>query len=264
MAHAKADIPDGDAPENPGGVMAIRLVLEILELLATQDSVGVTELARRLNTTKPRVFRHLRTLVDQRYAAQNDDDRYCAGPRLIALARVAGLTPDESVIRLARPTLSWLRDTLGHTVNLSLVYGDGASIVETLPGFALIDFVMRTHANLPLHATAAGKLLLADRRAAGADIPSAPYETFTVNTIVDAETLKMELERVQHQGWATAPEEIMLGINAVSAPIRDHRGQLVAMISILGSIQHIARQPARDLIDTVRTAARQISAVLTL
>src|SRR3954470_21671364 len=96
----------------PGGVAAIELVLAILEELAKAETAGVTELANRLGTTKPRVFRHLRTLVDQNYAVQNaGSDRYAAGPRLIALWRAAALTPDAAIVRLARPTLLRLRDS---------------------------------------------------------------------------------------------------------------------------------------------------------
>jgi DNA-binding IclR family transcriptional regulator len=225
----------------------------------------VTELSKQLGTTKARVFRHLRTLVDQRYAVQDlGSERYAAGPRLIALSRVAALTPHEGLVRLARPTIHRLRDEFGHTVNLSLVYGDNVSIVETLQGNALIGVVMRTHAGMPLHSTAAGKLLLAERQSRGIALPAGPFEKFTENTIVEAESLRMELQRVQKQGWACAPEETVLGINALSAPIHDHRGELVAMISMLSSIQFISRQPSRALIDAIRAAALEISRLLKL
>lgn len=265
MADSDMTIDESEAPGGVGGVMAIRLVLGVIEMLAKRDSVGVTELARDLGTTKARVFRHLRTLVDQGYAIQDaDSERYAAGPRLIALSRVAALTPFEGITRLARPTMMRLRDELGHTVNFSLVYGDSASIVETLQGHSIIGIVMQTHASLPLHSTAAGKLLLAERLALTGALPDGPLEKFTDNTITDRELLRMELMRVSDQGWAAAPEETMLGINALSAPVRDHRGDLVAMISVLSSIQFIPRQPPRPVIDAVLAAARNISAALTL
>lgn len=246
-----------------GGVMAIRLVLEILEALATRESVGITELSKALGTTKARVFRHLRTLVDQGYAIQNEaSERYAAGPRLVALSRAAALTPHEGLIRLARPTLRRLRDTFGHTVNLSLVYGDGASIAETLTGNALIGVVMHVHERMPLHCTAAGKLLLAEQLATHGTLPKPPLNKYTDNTIVDIESLRMELQRIREQGWAGAPEEIVLGINALSAPVRDHRGEMVAMLSVLSSIQFIPRQPPRELVEGVKAAAAEISELL--
>jgi DNA-binding IclR family transcriptional regulator len=254
-----------DMQTGQGGVMAIRLVLEIIELLAKRRSLGVTELARALSTTKARVYRHLRTLVDQGYAVQDSDsERYTAGPRLIALARIAALTPMDSIVELARPTMCHLRDEFGHTVNLSLVYGDSVSIVETLQGHSIIGVVMRTHAGMPLHSTAAGKLLLADRFARHGSLPDASLDKFTENTIVDPDALRSELLRVQEQGWAGAPEETVLGINAISAPIRDHRGELVGMLSLLSTIQFISRQPARELIDGLRAAAARVTADLTI
>jgi DNA-binding IclR family transcriptional regulator len=259
------DDGEGEASATTGGVMAIRLVLEILEALAKRDSVGVTELSKALGTTKARIFRHLRTLVDQKYAVQDaGSERYGAGPRLIALARVASASPFDTIVRLSRPTMVKLRDEVGHTVNLSLVYGDSVSIVETLQGNSIIGVVMRTHSAMPLHSTAAGKLLLADRMARDGSMPKPPLEKFTDNTITDPDALRMELGRVAEQGWAAAPEETVLGINALSAPIRDHKGELVAMISILSSIQFISRQPARELIEAVRGAADEISGTLTL
>jgi DNA-binding IclR family transcriptional regulator len=256
---------EAEESQGAGGVAAIQLVLAILEELAKQETVGVTELANRLGTTKPRVFRHLRTLVDQRYALQNEgSDRYAAGPRLLALARAAALTPDAAILRLARPVIRRLRDSLGYTVNLSLVYGDSVSIMETLPGRAIIDVVMRTHAGMPLHSTAAGKLLLVEHLDHDSALLKGPFEAFTANTITDPDSLRGELERVRVQGWAGAPEETVLGINAISAPIRDHRDELVAMVSVAGSIQFIPRQPSRALIEGVRAAAAEISAALRL
>lgn len=248
-----------------GGVMAIQLVLEILELLAKQESVGVTELARSLDTTKARVFRHLRTLVDQSYAVQDPGtDRYSAGPRLLALARVADMAPYDLLVRIARPTMVRLRDEFGHSVNFSMVFGESVSIVETLQGSSIIGVIMRTHEGLPLHSTAAGKLLLAEMLAMGKPLPQPPYEKFTENTITDPESLRSELLRIREQGWAAAPEETVLGINAISAPIYDHRGEMVGMISLQSSIQFITRQPERAMIDAICKAAAEISAALTL
>lgn len=254
---------ESEGAASAGGVMAILLVLDILEALATQSSVGVTELSKQLGSTKARVFRHLRTLVDRRYAIQDaGSERYAAGPRLIAFSRMAALTPNEALVHLARPTIQRLRDEFGHTVNLSLVYGDTVSIAETLQGNAFIGVVMRTHAGMPLHSTAAGKLFLADRLAKGIALPTGLFEKFTENTIVDAESLRMELQRIQEQGWAGAPEETVLGINALSAPVYDHRNELVAMISMLSSIQFISRQPSRALLDAIKAAALEISNAL--
>jgi len=241
------------------GVKSARVAVAIIELLARHDELGVSEIARATSTTKPRAFRHLRTLVSLGYAVQKaGSDRYARGPRLVALARVLGLSAEDGLIELARPFMQRLQQQFPHSFNLSLVHGEQVSIVESLPGKALIGITVRLNEPIPLHATAAGKLLLADRLARGGSLPR-KLARFTDATIADSATLRTELEQVAERGWADAPEQSMLGINAVSVPIRDHRGELAGMISAMDSIQFIPATPPASLVGALRAAATGIA-----
>jgi IclR family KDG regulon transcriptional repressor len=240
------------------GIKSARVAIAVVELLARHDELGVSEIARATGTTKARVFRHLRTLLALGYAVQNSgSERYARGPRMVALARAIGLSAEDGLIELARPVMQRLQEQFPHSFNLSLVHGEQVSIVESLPGKALIGISVRLNEPIPLHATAAGKLFLADRLAQGASLPR-KLARFTDATIVEAAALRTELERVAARGWADAPEQSMLGINAVSAPIRDHRGELAAMISAMDSIQFIPAVPSEGLVDALRRAAAEI------
>lgn len=240
------------------GIQSARVAIAIIELLARHDELGVSEIARATGTTKARVFRHLRTLLALGYAVQKPgSDRYARGPRMVALARVLGLSAEDGLIELARPVLQRLHQQFPHSFNLSLVHGEQVSIVESLPGKALIGITVRLNEPIPLHATAAGKLFLADRLANGTPLPR-KLAGFTPATITDAADLRAELERIGGRGWADAPEQSMLGINAVSAPIRDHRGELVAMLSAMDSIQFIPAAAPERLVDALRAAAAEI------
>ena len=240
------------------GVKAARVAIAILEQLARHDELGVSEIARATGTTKARAFRHLRTLLALGYAVQKPgSDRYARGPRMVALARVIGLSAEDGLVELARPAMQRLQQQFPHSFNLSLVHGEQVSIVESLPGKALIGISVRLNEPIPLHATAAGKLFLADRLARGAALPG-KLPDYTDATITDAAALRGELERIAGRGWADAPEQSMLGINAVSAPIRDHRGELAAMISAMDSIQFIPAQAPAPLVDALCAAAAEI------
>src|SRR5215813_5285765 len=78
-----------DKPD--GGVRSVQATLDILETLAqAEGEMGVTEIANRLGLTKATVFRHLTTLVERGYLAQNGaTSRYHLGPRLYLLGRLA-------------------------------------------------------------------------------------------------------------------------------------------------------------------------------
>jgi DNA-binding IclR family transcriptional regulator len=246
------------------GIQSARVAIAIVELLARHDELGVSEIARATGTTKARVFRHLRTLLGLGYAVQKPgSDRYARGPRMIALARMLDLSAEDGLVELARPVLQRLHQHFPHSFNLSLVHGEQVSIVESMPGKALIGITVRLNEPIPLHATAAGKLFLAERLARGAPLPG-KRAGFTEATITDDGALRAELERIGERGWADAPEQSMLGINAVSAPIRDHRGELVAMVSAMDSIQFIPPAAPQRLVDALREAAAEIGHRITI
>ena len=247
------------------GVQAARVAVRILELLTSREDVGVTEVARETDLTKPRAYRHLRTLLAMGYALQlESSDRYARGPKLLALARAIGQSAEDGLIELARPALKDLHEQFDHSFNLSLVYGDGASIVESLPGKGLVGITVKLGEPLPLHSTAAGKLILADRFKRDGAAPAGKLTQFTPYTIVSPAELEQELALVAERGWADAPEQVVLGINAVSTPVRDHRGDLVAMVSAMDSIQFIPPDPPAKLVEALRDAAAAIGAKLAI
>ena len=99
---------------NGDGVQAVVLALRILEYLAEQGkAVGVTALAQALGTTKSRIYRHLRTLVQQGYIQQSaDTDRYRVGTRLLTLG--VSVAENFDLTKAAQGILRELRDALGH------------------------------------------------------------------------------------------------------------------------------------------------------
>ncbi len=250
--------------EPVAGVQAVQLVLEILEHLAKQEVAGVTEIASALGSTKARVHRHLRTLINTGYAVQEPGgERYCAGPRLIVLAQM--LSMENSLTSVARPVMLKLRNALGHTVALAKVTSGRSNMVDSIEGNGLISIGVRTGLELPLHANAGGKLVLAY----GApeilqSIAARPLEKFTEHTITDADTLRSEVERVRLQGWANAPEEFVIGINAVAAPIFDRQTRVVATIALVNSIQFLGRRPTVEQISSITAGAAEITRHLAL
>jgi DNA-binding IclR family transcriptional regulator len=81
----------------------------------------------------------------------------------------------------------------------------------------------------------------------------------TPKTILNPLVLKREIAKAAKQGWAVAPNEIMLGANALAAPVFDATGTLVATIAVLNSIQFIEHKPSDEQIRRVVGAAQRIS-----
>src|SRR5690606_40322718 len=80
----------------------------------------------------------------------------------------------------------------------------------------------------PLHASAAGKALLAWRSTEKImSLLSFPLVQMTENTITDADALLEELARVRSLGysvnWAESEDELV----GIGAPVRDHRNEVI-------------------------------------
>jgi len=252
-----------NGPPQGEGLQAVAMAFRILEFLAAQrGGVGVTELARALDTTKSRIHRHLRTLVDSGYILQSpESEKYRIGSRLVTLGRAVAENFDLTAI--ARDEMYALRDTLGQTVVLSRADTAGAVVLATLPGPEPIEIGVKPGAILSMHTTAQGKLVLAYGDAAQRDrVLASRLEMRTPRSITSPSALREELERVRRLGWAVAPGESLVGVNALAAPVFEGGGHMVGAIALLGSIQFIEAEPSATQIRHVLLAAARISAQL--
>ena len=244
-------------------IQSVAMALQVLETLANANGdMGVTALASALDTTKSRIHRHLRTLVSLGYISQSEQtERYRIGARLIALGRAASGSADFTSV--AMPHMRTLRDETGQAVSLGQVEDNGIRILNTVHGTMQIEVGVRPGSLLGFHNSAQGKVVLASvppsRREAM--IPqSIPHATDF--TITDRAELLRHIEEVAAQGWATAPNETMLGLNALACPIFNADGDPVITIAIVSLTQYIGTPPDPAQIQAVKAAAARISAEL--
>src|ERR1700761_4221390 len=245
-----------------GGVRSVQVALDVLETVTFSDEeLGVTQIAERLGLTKGSVHRHLLTLVERGYLAQNPmTSRYLRGPRSRLLAHYA---PEADLIQLAAGPMRELRDLLGHSVVLSESSPRGALVLSMVGGTAAIEIGVRPGSELQFHSSAQGKVQLAfapsamRERALSKSLPA-----FTVHTVTDRKTVEAELTRVASEGFATAPEQAMLGINAVAAPIFDGKDACIGALALVGSIQFLPAEPDLKSVAALKASAAQISRML--
>jgi DNA-binding IclR family transcriptional regulator len=249
--------PEGGA--ETGGVRAAETALRVLETVAwAGEPVGVTQIAAALGGTKSAIFRHLLTLTERGYLVQDrDTSRYRLGSRAFLIAHLA--PPAWDLARVLEPPMREARDATGLAVVLSTPTPAGALVIATLHGTMPIEIGVRPGSELPCHASAQGKVFAAFDLAAP---PPAKLPRFTAHTITRPAAVAQELARVRRDGWAVAPEEAVLGVNALAMPVRDHADAVVASVALVGSIQHIPATPDAALRATIRKLAAQSSRLL--
>lgn len=256
-------MPPTTGRKSGDGVQAVVLALNMLEFIAASHrAVGVTELAREFETTKSRIYRHLRTLVSAGYLTQEpESERYRASARLMALGQ--SVSEGHEITAVARPAMRELRDGFGHSVALSVPENAMMRIIGTMPGTSQVEMGVKPGSLLSLHGSAQGKVALAfgDEGLMRA-LMQAPLARFTPKTITDPVDLAADIRDVRRKGWATAYDEALIGLNALAVPIYDARGSYVASIALVDSVQFIPAEPPQDLIGAVRAAGQRISSDL--
>lgn len=220
--------------ESPGNsVKTTDTVFRILETMQEMDGGRITEIADRLDISKSTVHRHVTTLEEREYVAREGDE-YVIGLRFLDLGEYAKtrkqayVMAESKVRELAEQTderAQFLVEEHGRAVYVSRETGQHA--VQTDPGVGK---------RIPLHATAAGKAILAH-------MPESRVETIvemrglsglTSNTITDVDALHDELAAIRERGYSFNDQENIDGLNAVGVPVRQPTGQVIGAFSVSG------------------------------
>jgi DNA-binding IclR family transcriptional regulator len=234
----------------------------LLALGESQGEAGVTELARRLGLHKSTASRLLATLQRRGLVEQDDETgKYRLGLVVIRLAEKAERTLD--LRGLATPELERLARLTHETTGVGVLDDESLLTVAQVDGPNLIAVGDWTGRSTPLHCVASGKVLmsaLAEREVLR--MVRRGLVRFTERTIVDLEPLLEELARIRRRGYATAIGEFELGLNAVSAPIHDARGNVIAAVDVWGPAFRLTPRRIPELAAQAREAAAAISARL--
>lgn len=242
------------------GVQAVLFALQILEHVAVQrEAIGVTTLAEHFGTNKSKIFRHLRTLAQQGYVVQDEaSERYRIGARLVAIGRA--ISDNVDIVREASVVMRKLRNALNHSVVLSLIDRGGVRVVAVESGTSPIEITVKPGSLLEYHASAQGKVALAFGKPELRErVLAGELKAYTPDTITDRGRLEQALQQIRQQGWATAPNESVTGLNALAAPIFEASGQLAGTVAIVDSVQFIGAQPTDLQISNLVNAGLVIS-----
>jgi DNA-binding IclR family transcriptional regulator len=243
---ASADRP----PSVAGKVMAI------LEAFAPGGvRLSLTEVCRRAGLPLATGHRLVGELTAGGFLERLPDGSYRVGMRLWRIGAQASAA--TALRELALPHMEDLYEATHETVQLAVLSGRRALYLERLRGPRSVPIVTRVAAELPLHATGVGKVLLAFSSEAFVETVLADGLTaLTPHTITDPARLRACLAEVRRAGYAVTSEEMTLGSCSVAAPVRGAGGEVPAALSLV-----TRRQGAdlRRLVPAVLAATRALS-----
>lgn len=251
------------AGEHPGadGLSSVRNAARLMKVfLSREESIGVSELARRLDLAKSTVHRLLTTLASEGLIEQDSrTGGYRLGLVVFELGEAVRVHLDLHAA--AGPVLAALREQTGESSQVGILDGTQVVYVDRLESSQSLRLFTETGRRVPMHCTSSGKVLLAylsdaEREALLARLP---LPQLTPHTVTDPDALRAECERIRRRGWAEAVNEREVGLASVAAPVRNADGVVIASVSIGAPVVRLGAPRRRELGGIVAEAGEAIS-----
>jgi IclR family transcriptional regulator, acetate operon repressor len=237
--------------------------MDVLNLFTTgRTEIGVVGAADLLGKPTSTVSRWLSGMEAAGFLERDGGTgRYRVSMRLAAIGELARQA--TSLQQAALPALRLLTAATGETSNLVLLADGEGTNVEAVESPRPIMRLGAVGRRFPLHASAAGKALLAWRPEADirALVPS-PLTRHTGTTITTMAALLVELSEVRDKGYAVNWREFEEELVGIGAPVRDHRGMVVAAVSISAPAFRVSREDVPGLGHQVAAGAGALSGTL--
>ena len=239
-------------------VGSVARALALLDALsASDDRLGVNELARRIGVNASTASRLLATLESGGLVERAPGGSYRLGLKVVALSDRVLARLD--VRELGRPWLEWLVEHTGETATLSVPAAGEAITIDFVPSASSVVSMARIGRPSVPHATAAGKVMLAFAEPHTGVSPPSRLERFTERTITDPARLVDELQGVRASGIGEAMGEREPDLGALAAPVLGRRSELVAILGLQGPVTRLPPAKRRSLQEPLRRAAGELS-----
>jgi IclR family acetate operon transcriptional repressor len=245
------------------GAQAISRAFAVLHLVRDHGAdLGVGRVAKELDLNLSTAHRIVRALVAEGYLAQDETtERYYLGASALLLGQAAYRNFRLDVVH---PILEGLAERTGESVNLGVLNGMHAVVVERIESAQPLRFTQPPGTKAPLHASAMGKSLLAfnedlEARYLASEYPLTPI---VPNTHTTEAGLRADLDATRARGWSTDDEESHLGVRCVGAPVQDGPGRARAAIAVQAPALRMPFERFNEVGPEVVRAAKEIAALL--
>jgi DNA-binding IclR family transcriptional regulator len=249
--------PSAYKPIVPAVDQALKLLMHLAK--NTEIKLTLTEICERVGIHKSKGYTILNTL--KQYDLIQKDERtktYCLGLGIVHLAH--NVLDNMEIRDVAAPHLMTLANESKCTAHLLTINQDLVYVVDAYEGSPDIGFTLRKgfryHITHGVHGKAIAAFLpdgdLKDLL--GGD----SLHFYGEGKPVDMNRLKSELTAVRENGYAYDHGILLPGITAISSPVFEKNGEIVACVLLLGVFQDTG---TTNYGIKVREAAKRISEV---
>ncbi|MDC7218519.1 MAG: IclR family transcriptional regulator C-terminal domain-containing protein [Spirochaetales bacterium] len=249
--------------EEKGQVKAVLRTFTLLECIADNPRMGISELARETGIAKATVFRFVQTFKEMGFVQPlSGDEGFLLTMKLFKLGSRA--LEYQDLAKLAHPFLERLSDLSHETVHLAI--RDEAKIIYIDKIDSRFTLQMRSAVGrtAPLHCTGIGKVLAAWEPEERLDQIMEGYDwtPYTEKTLTNREDFRREMAWIRDAGYAEDREEHEQRIFCIAVPIRSHTGKVIAGLSVSQPIFRMDWVKKESLIKALLEESAKLSELL--
>jgi len=222
----------------------------------------LSEAAKVVSLPRATARRLLHTLVELGYV-ETDGKLFQLSPRLLEVGySYLGSLPWWEI---AVPHMQKVSETLDETCVASVLAGEDVVMIARRSGTRLTAINVPMGSRLPAHATAMGRILIANQSRAEIDryVAESTLRSITAHTVIDRKQLRKAIEFARDNDFSIVNQELEVGLLTVAVPIRDMQGNVLAAMAV--SV-HSSRATAKLLqqrhLPILLKAVKEISAAL--
>jgi IclR family acetate operon transcriptional repressor len=203
----------------------------LVRVLESEEPVALTDLASAAGLPKSTASRLVSALERRGLIAQTGArGKLGPGPAILRVAERGML--ERNIVELARPTLDALSAATGETINLAVPGAVGVEHIAQVDSTHFLGAGQWLGRSVNYEHSANGKVFLAFGRA-----PARSLQTVSED----------ELKRIRASGYATAIDELELGLAAVAVPVWGAGGDVIAALSVSGPTLRMTPERIREL-----------------
>jgi len=251
-------------PQADSTIRTINRVCDILNCFSNRITrLTLTEISNKVGIPKSTTHRLLEALKSQGFVNYDVNNRtFQLGYQLIRWGTDAQAGVD--VRNIAWPYLQELTDVTGETSVLTIRNGYAGFCLEMCESSHPMRLSMRVGQPLDLHAGSSAKILWAF-------LPDEEIQEILQHiklvplmdrTITDPNQIVEELHIIRERGYARSFEETDKDAMGVSAPIYNHRMELVAGVGVIAPISRVTEDVEKKMVDKVVRTANLISKLM--
>jgi len=242
-------------------IQSVQRAIDIINCIADAGKkISLKEISEELDLNVNTARGLVQTLLSNGFLARDlEQGTYSLGYEFYTKSTQLYEFQLKNIREAAYPDMQRLADMFSATTCLQIsFYSDIYTLETAAPPASPYAYIPNSATDLPLHASASGKLLLAYSPEAEQQklFDKCSLEPFTENTITDRTDLIKIIKQVNTQGYAIEMDEMSLGIGCIAAPIFDIRGTLRATLSIVAASPVLKPVLKKAIVELKRSGER--------